>query len=840
MQIKGKDIRWTITGAAQDLAPYAALDSGSGPEGQDTCLVTVSKEGLVEASEERYWDVLPGRAYQLTIMNRADSERCHGQAYLIWLDENKQSIAKVPSAHTFARHGFSPLILNEIAPAQARYARSSFRVLPDTWLANWVPQGGFWVTAAVFMPSVAVVCQPTASCALYDAGMPVVYSVSLTAAPAELKQSEMQFRLYDYTEKCLYNSSLVIRLAGGAGTATLELPALGPGYYEVHTVTTTQGLASVALDKSFGCLEALDFTIAQDTPIALDAGISQPFVNGLAGGNQSPEPTRFAEQAAACYKLGLRTLRDRFHWQDVQPTPDTFDWGRYRQAANDQHAAGIDVYHILSGPPSWLLGSGSENRSLDRPFSNYPPNDMRPVYDFCARAAREMGHAVRYWEFWNEPDIFFFAGHPWDLAAMTKAGALGIKDVDPTIGILGGSRASFTNFWQNWLANGVGPYIDIYNQHSYGKPEDEFAMIQQDLDIMAEVGMARPIWMTEMGKRSIPNPDGAYTLAERIQVVYLLRSFACGLAAGIDRFFYFFLQEFLEAGAAVWGIQRKDLSPKPAVLALGALVRQIGQARVVGYLVEDERYCVVFERIPGEYTAMAWSTKNTLISDGWGAPNPVFEPGQDWMAVEGEFDLPVIKGARLVDALGREVETCSGATHHLKLSLCPVFVRGIDPTRMTLTPPPTTLHYVSSNRKLSDSRHIWLQALSRPNEPRLSQADAQAQKYALLIRQGEAEQVAFLVHNYTQYPATVALALDEPAGWQIDQVLNGADDLGQVRVVPLEVQANGDARIVVRYQPLALGSGKTWCMLARLYLDGAPHDQAAVYFSTELGRRFHG
>ncbi|NLV73442.1 MAG: hypothetical protein GXY52_01970 [Chloroflexi bacterium] len=836
MQITGKDIRWTISGAAQDLAPYAALEAGRGPQGGDACRVTVSREGVVEASEERIWEVESGRAYQLTILNRAESERCHGRAYLIWLDADKKPFAEVSSVHTFARHDYTPLVINAVAPDQAHYARSAFRVRPDSWPDFTGVQGSFVIDAAELRPSIAFSCKATVPGALYDADKPVLYRISLSAAPASAERCELRYKLTDYELRVLQESSMVIALNGGAGDAELELPVLGPGYYELHVVASTRGLADVALTRSFGCLGALDFTPAQDSPIALDAGISHPFTHGLASSSEESDPQRLAEQVATCSKLGLRNLRDRFTWQHAQPSPDKMEWGKYKVAAEAQKAGGIDVYQMLSGVPSWAMDPNSEELS----FGEYPPNDMRKVYEFCARAAREMGHAIRYWELWNEPDIFFFAGHPWDLAAISKAGALGFKDADPTIGVLGASRCAGPTFWQRWLANGPGPYIDIFNQHSYGKPEDQFAMIQENRDLMADVGMQRPIWMTEMGKRSIPDPDGTYTLAERIQVVYMLRAFASGLASGIERFFYFYLQEFLEAGAAVWGIQRVDLSPMPAVLALGTLIRQIGRAKLAGYLIDDERYLVVFERLPGEYTAMAWSTKNMRISDGWGAPNPVLAEGEDWMAADGAFDLPVSAGAYLVDALGRQIEACSGATHHVKLSLCPVYVRGIDPARLTLTPPPPMLHYKASVKGLARERYIWLQAQARPNEPRPGRIDAQEQKNALQIRAGEAEEVAFLVHNYTDAPAKAALQLDETAGWRIERVLRDGEELGSARRLALEVPANGTRRVEVRYAPQELSGETTWCFKARLYLDGAPHDQAAVWVSTERARRSEG
>ena len=105
---------------------------------------------------------------------------------------------------------------------------------------------------------------------------------------------------------------------------------------------------------------------------------------------------------------------------------------------------------------------------------------------------------------------------------------------------------------------------------------------------------------------------------------------------------------------------------------------------MVGCLIKDERYCIVFERLSGDFAGVAWSTKNSVVISGWDSALPNLEPGQDWTRVDGEFDLPVRQGAYLVDAMGQQTQECTGDSVKIKLSLCPVFVRGLDVSRMNL------------------------------------------------------------------------------------------------------------------------------------------------------------
>ncbi|MHB1356285.1 MAG: hypothetical protein ACYCZF_09950 [Anaerolineae bacterium] len=825
MRIAGKETTWQVTSVAADLSLFAAPAPGAGPEGQDALKLSVDLDRQIEAMEERIWPVQAGQAYRLSTQTRSALNRSHGQLFLVWLDAADKVIAEEGSDYTFAKHEYAPLAIYQVAPTMAVCARACFRLVGDVWPDLKGIQGDIWLSPATLEPSLEAHLEPTVAGALYDACKPVDYRLSCVGAPSELDKAELRYQLHDYDGKLLAESTCEIKLCQGQADMLLSLQPLGAGYYELSGVLEGAGLASVHLVRSFGCLSALDFNPAQDSPIACDAGISWPFEKGNASEKSKHNPQRFATQSAACYKLGLRSLRDRFGWNETQPTKESFDWGRYRQAAKAQHAAGLDVYQMQSDVPLWAQDAG-ENAGKGK----YPPADVKLAYEFGARLAREMGHSVRFIEFWNEPDIFFYSGHPWDLAAFAKAGALGVKDTDPTLGVLGGSRCNTTEFWRKWLANGVGPYIDIFNQHSYGKPEDQFALIQQDRDIMAEVGLERPIWMTEMGQRSSPSPDGSYTLAERIQVVYLLRAYVSGLAAGLDRFFYFYLQEFLEAGIHLWGLQRHDLSPKPAVLALGALIRQVGRAKMVGCLIDDERYCIVFERLPGDFVGVAWSTKNSVVVSGWDSALPNLTPGQDWTSVDGEFSLPVHPGACIVDAMGRQTQECTGDSVEVKLSLCPVFIRGLDTSRMKLVPPAPNLHYVPSKKGLSPERHIWLQAQCRPGKPMLKQADAQAQKNALFTSNGQPEEIALIVHNYQDESSRVTVTVKLPEDWTLECVNTSGGSIGTGTTFPLVVAAHTSECITVNCKPGELKPGEEYSVKSWLYLDGAPHDQVAVYY----------
>lgn len=818
MRFAGQHVTWSVTAAWGD-PQGCGVETGMAPGGRDALKLAVDARGPLDVHEEDTWPVEPGRAYLLVASAKTDLRQAYGQLRLVWLDAGGQELGWLGSAFTFLEHEFAPLEIWGLAPAGAVAARAAFQLIP---VRSDMPvaRGGLLLAPASFESSLYMEVEPRATAALFDADAPADYYIALRGAPSDLKQAQVHYVLTDYNLEQVVAGDLAVALLRGEGRQTLALPALEPGYYELALETDSPGLAAMRGRYSLAALTALDFVPPRDYPISLDAGLSWPCDGGLSGAGDRGNYTRLETSCAACVRLGLRALRDRLSWAQVNMVPGQFDWGVYRRTAEAQRAAGLDVYQLFHDTPEWasVVFEDATHRQ-----GNRPPKDPRSVYEFTRRLALDLGADVRYFELWNEPDVHFWGGHPWDLAALIKAGYLGLKDADPTLGVLGASRCTKADFWRELLANGTGPYMDIWNQHSYSAPEGQFELLQEDRDLMAAVGVQYPMWMTEMGQRSTPARDGSYTIAERVQVSYLLRAYACGLAAGLDRFHYFYLQEFLEYGVHLWGLQRADLSPKPAMVALGALIRQVRDAAVVGYLQEGGRYCVVFQRQPGDYVGLAWSIEGSPIRPGWGADLPELE-GKSWSYAEGSWDLPVVPGACLVNAVGTVLRNLPGdARHcHLDLSLEPVFVRGLDVSRLALEPVPNALHYTPCGDPIPAERYVWLQAVARPDQPRLAQEDVQTQKLALYTAAGKVEEVALCVHNYSDAPASVQVELELPEGWS-------AQSSGSVA----SVAAHASAELRVRCVVGALEAGQVYALGASLSLDGRPRDHVAVYYTAE-------
>lgn len=303
-----------------------------------------------------------------------------------------------------------------------------------------------------------------------------------------------------------------------------------------------------------------------------------------------------------------------------------------------------------------------------------------------------------------------------------------------------------------------------------------------------------------MGRRTDPDPDGRYIQAERNEVSYLLRAYACGLAAGCDRFFYFYLQEFLEYGIYLWGILRNDLSPKPAYMALANLVRQVGAAHTIGHLCRGEAYCVVLEREPGDFVAIAWSLDGSTL------------------------ELPIRGRGAVVDPMGTTVRDLAAGVVSLSTSDQPVFVHGIDPTAMALTPLPPAPHHTPHATSVPEEMYVWLQAVTRPDQPWPGFHDLGKNKLALETAPGQVEELALRVHNYGQRDASVRLAVDLPQGWKV---------AGPAEY-DLKVAAGTSAETHVKMTVGVLDDDNVG-VSARLWLDGHPRDIVRVCYCPRRG-----
>jgi len=705
------DFNWHIEAERHD---DFWLDPQAGP-GNSPALVGRAFPGKSGRWVSEPIPIEEGNAYIFSTLVRSQLNSAQGRLELVFLDSEGKEISVSPSRTIFWYHNWARYKAVGIAPKGAKNAILRFSV----WGPEGNSSGNAMISQINFGRSVAIKVEFNAkgNVIIYPAKGEAKLSFSGVQGnfPLKIKWKILDFNLNQIVEKETSTSSKEFKI---------PLPQLEPGYYILQIEASGEGIIANDEEISFGVINPLpkDFN-RKESPICLDAGMSWSY---------APDEKRLD---LACYLAeiaGIGLLRDRLSWGEVEKEEGKYDWGKYEQAAKAQARHNITVYQIFHDCPAWasieLMGG--------RKAWNIPPKDPIYVYRMVNRLVKDLGKYVRYFEVWNEPNIGFFNGRPEDYAAILKAAYLGAKDGDPYFGILIGSAAGTPgDFYERVYENDVGGYFDIYNQHWYGSPEDLFNFIPGSvISQLRKHGLEnKPIWMTEMGMRAYPDENGDFKEIERQQASYLVRAYACAFANGISKFFYFYLCEFLEGSVSLWGIVRSDLTPKPTYIALANLIRQLGEAKCIGWKRIDDTYLIAFKRNKDENVIVAWGKEGKNIT------------------------IPA-KGP-VVDIVGKVIqkEENKPVPRTIPLSNMPIYIRGLSDREISLlqlNPPLPTSDWKPTPDKELDTKRVWLQLEINPGQPR---SGDEREKWGAFIEPGKPFVVRAWVRNYSDKPAAATL-----------------------------------------------------------------------------------
>lgn len=239
---------------------------------------------------------------------------------------------------------------------------------------------------------------------------------------------------------------------------------------------------------------------------------------------------------------GFRFIRQEFPWEDIEihgkgdfsdrrndlngdGVPDEIDaWAKYDQIVELAAAQDIEIIARISNPPAW-------SRALTNTIGTAaPPDDVADYGDFVAAVAGRYAGQIRYFQLWNEPNIYPEWGEqavdPEAYTELLCAGYRRAKEANPEAVILSGALAPTVSlsgrdlndlvFLERMYAAGAGDCFDILSAQGYGLwsgaadkrlrptvinyPHNLFLR-----DVMVQNGEAnKPIWISEMGWNVVP------------------------------------------------------------------------------------------------------------------------------------------------------------------------------------------------------------------------------------------------------------------------------------------------------------------------------------------------
>ena len=253
---------------------------------------------------------------------------------------------------------------------------------------------------------------------------------------------------------------------------------------------------------------------------------------------QEVEPAKLARSLDMIRDAGFRFIRQEFPWEDIEISGkgDFCDhkwnksaWEKYDRIVDMANERGLELIVRLDNPPEWTRADGNARGTFA------PPDRIEDFGDFVAAVVGRYRGRVRYYQIWNEPNIYPEWGEqPVDARGYTRLlqeAYRRAKEADPDCVILSAGLAptiemgprnlSDLVYLQQMYDAGAKDYFDILGVQAYGiwtGPTDHrlgpdrtnFARPQLIRAIMVRNGdSSKPMWATEIGWNAIPigHPD---------------------------------------------------------------------------------------------------------------------------------------------------------------------------------------------------------------------------------------------------------------------------------------------------------------------------------------------
>jgi polysaccharide biosynthesis protein PslG len=256
-------------------------------------------------------------------------------------------------------------------------------------------------------------------------------------------------------------------------------------------------------------------------------------------------------------EAGFQWIRQPIPWYDIEihgkndfedrrHEPYRSAWDKYDHIVDLAEAHDLGIIARLGAPPAWSRHDGEERGAFG------PPDRIEDFADFAAAVATRYAGRVKYYQLWNEPNVYpEWGNQPVDPEAYTDLLCTAyhrIKAIDPTAVIISGAMAQTqelgtwnpeyqgnnmmdTVFLQRMYAAGAAACFDIMAVNDYmlwSGPTDQ-RLTQREInfsrpmwlrDIMVSNGDAhKPIWISEMNSNAAPEgiPDryGRVTLEQQ-------------------------------------------------------------------------------------------------------------------------------------------------------------------------------------------------------------------------------------------------------------------------------------------------------------------------------------
>jgi len=246
---------------------------------------------------------------------------------------------------------------------------------------------------------------------------------------------------------------------------------------------------------------------------------------------QEVEEWKLRQSMEMLRDAGVRWIRQEMPWDRIEIpqkgqyiNPYGSSWEHYDRFIDLANEYGLNIIARLDLPPSWAKTDNSVPRS--------PPDNLEDYGDFVYSFVKRYKGKIKYYQIWNEPNLYGEWGSPPDAAKyveLLKIGYRRAKEADPevvilsaplspTLGTPDGLNESDIVYLQKMYDAGAKDYFDILSAQGHGlwtgpgdrRTEESQTNLSRLLllrEVMVRNGDAnKAVWVSELGWDA-PPPD---------------------------------------------------------------------------------------------------------------------------------------------------------------------------------------------------------------------------------------------------------------------------------------------------------------------------------------------
>lgn len=245
---------------------------------------------------------------------------------------------------------------------------------------------------------------------------------------------------------------------------------------------------------------------------------------------------------------GIRLWDTGTNWSQIEKIRGQYNWVALDQWLANARTYNKDVLYTFGVTPPWASMRPSETCPYGgKNGCAAPPLDVSSGDAFWTEfvtavvehsLASATAH-IKYYELWNECDIWYWTGTNTQMATMANDAYAIIHRLDPNAVVLGPNVTGFVGpaWLESYYSSGGSPSVDIVAFHAY-KNADNIGSFFQDIGayraVMAKHGLAeKPLWSTE-GSWGVDT-----TMTSDEQAAWLARSYLSMWQAGVARAYWY-------------------------------------------------------------------------------------------------------------------------------------------------------------------------------------------------------------------------------------------------------------------------------------------------------------